>query len=122
MMKIWNRREDDVLTCSVPKYSTRFHRSIRIRSNIKGEVLYRVGIRPVDLGGPLANQVVEPASPNDQICLHGAKETFWQAYQLFCGQGDGKGCIFLYHFLIQLFSYTTDFSRKLLGGECMGRK
>jgi hypothetical protein len=52
MMKIGSLREDDVLTCSVPKYSTRFHRSLGIRSNIKREVLYRVGGRPVDLGAP----------------------------------------------------------------------
>jgi hypothetical protein len=39
---------------------------------------------------------------------------------VFVARGDGKGCVFLYHFLIQIFFYATDFSRKLLGGAMHG--
>ena len=59
-MKIWNLHEDDVLTYSVPKYSTRFHSSLWMRSNIKREVLYRVGGRPVDLGSPQRIRLLSP--------------------------------------------------------------
>ncbi len=38
----------------------------------------------------------------------------------FRAKEDGKGYVLLYHFLIQIFFYTTGFSRKLLGERMHG--